>query len=101
MHFLKKPIFVITSVDVLYTASGIASTKNSSRCSNYRQIVPVDNADIVEVFLISSAEGYLKERSRWCGTNAITFKLPTTISRLARANSRCIKRATSPSPDPT
>ncbi|KAK3042027.1 hypothetical protein RJ639_001729 [Escallonia herrerae] len=62
-------------------AGGITSTINPAWCSNEWQIVTVDEADVVKIFLDACTEGYLKKRCRRSGTNAVAFQPPSTVPR--------------------
>lgn len=88
----------ITHVDVLYASGGVASA--APRRGSQRQVVTVDNADVVEVLLVPDPEGDLEEGRRGRGANAVAFEPTAAVSGLARASTGRVERAAGPGPHP-
>ena len=90
----------LTAVEVGHAPGGVARALARTRDRDDRQVVAVDEADVVEVLTAALPQGDLEQRGRRRGAGAAALHPPAAVARLAHARAVRVEHAPRPRPYP-
>lgn len=91
---------LLTAVEVGHAAGGVARAGPAQRArdGDDGEVVPVDEAHVVEVLAAARPQRDLEERGRWRGAGAAALHAPAAVAGLAHPGSGRVEHAPGPRP---